>query len=298
MDVTEFRELFLQSLTVPARGRSFRLIVSRSETSFIVPRISEPAYLSLRSIPFEKNYRMIVSNFTHGEYEKFKLDFSGQLKFLRIPLENFLELVNILSEAGMKFAGFSAFGRGKMTVKPEKPGDTWALYSEMLEAINKGFRPYILDFSDAAGSLSVRSDFNIFCRTLGPARVDTIHLILSRLFSSCLGLYERLNQVRPETKASANSFSSFNILRLHFAEATDGGKMINSLRKLFSVDYVGGSIRGVRAVRSRKTGFPLFYIDMLSGSRNEGFVYPSPFCDIENLVVFNDMVKSVGGDLT
>ncbi len=298
MDVTEFRELFLQSLTVPPRGRPLRLIVSRSESSFIVPKISEPAYLSLRSIPSEKNYRLIISNFTHSEYERFKRDFSTQLKFLRIPIENFLEIVNILSETGMKFSGFSASGRGKMTVRPQPHGDAWTLYNEMLEAINKGFRPYILDFRDDAGTISIRSDFNIFCRALAPSRVDVIHLILSRLFSSCLGLYEKFNQVRPEIKASPDTFSSYNVLRLHFADVADGGKMITGLRGYFNVAYVGGSVRGVRAISSRKTGLPLFYVDMLSGTRSEGFVYPTPFCDIENLIVFNDMVKSVGGDLT
>jgi hypothetical protein len=293
---TEFVELFLQITPKIMRGHTYRFVLVRTDSTFIIPPISESSYLDIRTVPVHDGYKLVVTSFTHSQYEKFKRDFSGQLDFLRIPHERFLNIVNFAIDKGFSFHSFTSVGRGKIHMKA-KNGETssWDLYNEMMELIPKGFDPYILEFQDSGLFVSIRSDFNFFATRINRDIVSLTYSVLSEIISSENDTIERYANFIPRPKNSDDQFVKISPLKFYFPKEPDKAEIIRKLERFFRISENRTVNDKKFLVIGKKEGKPEFFV---TGSGKVWQLFPAVACEIEPLIVFSDVIRDYGGSLS
>ncbi len=296
MNENEFVELFLQITPKIMRGHTYRMVLVRTNSNFIIPPINESRYLDIRTIPLLDKYKLVITSFTHSQYEKFKMDFSDQLDFLRIPREKFLNIVNFAIDQGFTFHSFTSVGRGKIHIKAkEGESSSWDLYNEMMELIPKGFNPYMLEFRDSGQFVSIRSDFNVFATRINR---DIVHLtfnVLSEILAGESDSIERYANFIPESKHSDDLFVKINPIKFYFPKEPNRAEIIRKLERFFRI----GENRQVNdrkfLILNRKTGDLEFFV---TDNGKTWEIFPAVDCEIEPLIVFNDVIREYGGGLS
>lgn len=207
MDISEFRELAFQSLPSQKRGRTTRFTLVRTSGDFFINKIHNQDYFNIRSIPIEKNYRFIISSFTHEEYQNFKDDFWQDVDFLKIPREDFEYLPELAILAGYNFDEFKASGRGRIDLRaPNSEKGSDQLLKDMAENTKRGMKPYHLTFSVAGKAVSVRSDLNFFLTAHERTSVDLIYRITEYVLSRNKADFDSYASLKIAPKASEREF--------------------------------------------------------------------------------------------
>lgn len=219
MDISEFRELAFQSLPLQKRGRTTRFTLVRTSGDFFINKIHNQDYFNIRSIPIEKNYRFIISSFTHEEYQNFKEDFWQDIDFLKIPRNDFEYLPEIAILSGYNFDEFKASGRGKIDIRaPENPKGSDQLLKEMEENSRRGMRPYNYTFSVSGKSVSVRSDLNFFLTTHERTSIDLVFKITEYVLSKNKADFDLYASLKILPKASAQEFMGMKTISFALPE--------------------------------------------------------------------------------
>lgn len=218
MEQDEFVELMLQSLPEQRKGRTTRLTLVRTTGEFFVSKIHNMRYVHIRSIPVEKNYRFIISSFTHEEYQEFKNDFWNDVDFLKIPQNDFEYLPEYARSIGYEFRNFRSSGPGTINLNsPKDQNGSKKLIEYMVENKSKGFLPYHLTFSLSRNTVSIRNDFNFFLKSNNIEIIKLVYQITDFILSKNKEKFEKYASLKLGFKLNDSDFVPIttHLINLH-----------------------------------------------------------------------------------
>lgn len=222
----------------PSRGRTLRLSLVRTETEYFLSKLSSPSYLKLRTVPLERKYRFIISDFTHEEYENFKSDFIEEIDFLRLSDVSFQSLVGVASGNEIFLSGFESRGAGRVSFNSRDTGwDHWELYKEMKREADRGIKPFFLQFQKDDTQISLRKDLNFFVSKIDREAARWINFLSTEIMKNYRASFEELSNFKIKRKTDRES--NPQMLSIVFTgQFNDFRGIISNIESEFSLKYV------------------------------------------------------------
>ena len=238
LDWNEFAELLIQVSPKPSRGRTVRMSLVRTESDYFLSKLSSQAYLRLRTVPVDRKYRLIVSDFTHEEYAGFKSDFINDIDFLRLSDEAFQSMISTASEDELLLDGFDASGAGRVSFNSKDTGwDHWKMYEELRAQSDRGLKPYVLSFRKGDLSLTVRKDLNFFVTRLERETAMWIHTIITEVLKRAKESFDNLSKFKVRQRYDQNTPPS--VIPIIFSDFGAGfPAIVKSMEPEFNIRYV------------------------------------------------------------
>ncbi|WP_393971076.1 hypothetical protein OXIME_001327 [Oxyplasma meridianum] len=200
MEREEFREILLQSLGGIKGGKTVRLTLVRSRNDLLLKKLKEMQYIDTRSIPFQSNYRFIVSSFTHGQYSRFRSDYWEDMDFLSVPYDDFTRILNTTEKYGFVLHGFSAIGQGR--IQEDFPmSENGIALKNLNHYLSMGYYPYLLKLRKGKVSIQIRKDFNFFFRRSDEECINLIYDTANGIINRRGKLFDDLISLKLSTDA-------------------------------------------------------------------------------------------------